>query len=358
MPYFIDRHELCDLTTPESAAQRNLEDLKIQHKFSCRKISYWFDEKQHTAFCLFEAPDKESLRAMHKEAHANVPNQIIEVDLAIVDSFLKKIRCFPNIQELELQVALPTFLACDLGLMRLNVKPLQLKSIRKSYNTSAKEAIKKFDGDVISQIGTFFLIAFQSASTAIKCALKMHKRFYENKTEWEHKHQLKIGVSGGIPDNNVKASIKLAQRLCYLAKDKILLTLEVKNHIDSNGLKAILKEDRVKSLPPDDVDFIGLLLKYMEGNWKNPNLHANNFEEQLNCSKSQIYRKMISLTGQSPNTFIKAYRLTRAAELLCQKRGNVSEIAFDTGFNSASYFTKCFQKEYGLKPSQYISELT
>lgn len=178
MPYFIDRHELCDSITPESAAKHHLEDLKIQHKFNCRKISYWFDDIRKTAFCLFEAPDKECLVKMHKIAHHNVPNQIIEVDKSIIDSFLKQIQRLPNLNKLELPGALPTFLACDLGFNILNRNRSKLKLLRKNYITSVKEAINHFGGNVISQVGTFFLIAFQSGPTAINCALKMHKNMH------------------------------------------------------------------------------------------------------------------------------------------------------------------------------------
>ena len=58
---------------------------------------------------------------------------------------------------------------------------------------------------------------------------------------------------------------------------------------------------------------------------------------------------------KSPNTFLKEYRLNKALGLLNRKKGNVSEIAFEAGFNSLSYFSKCFQKRYKLLPSDYLS---
>ena len=68
-------------------------------------------------------------------------------------------------------------------------------------------------------------------------------------------------------------------------------------------------------------------------------------------------KSMISLTGISPNTFIKDYRLNRALNLFNSKKGNISEIAFETGFSSPSYFTKCFQTKFGLKPSDYLETM-
>lgn len=360
MPYFIDRHELNDSITPEAAAQHHLEDLKIQQQFNCRKISYWYDEISRVAFCLFEAPDKESVVQMHKTAHHNVPNQIIEVNKSIIDSFLKQIQRLPDLDKLEMHGALPTFLACDLTAMRLNRNWQELKQRRKEYINSVNQTVGDFGGNIISQVGSFFLVAFHSGATAISCAIKMHKEFYGTQQVPKGKYQLKIGVSGGIPgekeDGNIKASVRLAKRLCYAAQEKILVTLEVKNLFQSENMKVTIKGDRIKSIPPNDAAFITSLLNYMNGNWKNPNLHVNNLEAHLACSKSQVYRKMVSLFGQSPNIFIKEYRLNRATELLRQKKGNISEVAFETGFNSPSYFTKCFQKEFGLKPSEYLAE--
>ena len=64
---------------------------------------------------------------------------------------------------------------------------------------------------------------------------------------------------------------------------------------------------------------------------------------------------MILLTGKSPNSIIKEYRLKEALILLRKKEGNISEIAFASGFSSPSYFTKCFKKKYGLLPAVYLN---
>ena len=74
-------------------------------------------------------------------------------------------------------------------------------------------------------------------------------------------------------------------------------------------------------------------------------------------SKSQLYRKTIDLTGLSPNILLKEFRLEKAKELLRRKRYSISQITFDTGFTSPSYFTKCFKNKYGLLPMGYVELL-
>ena len=95
-------------------------------------------------------------------------------------------------------------------------------------------------------------------------------------------------------------------------------------------------------------------MDYTESSWSNTNLKVDDFSKPLGHSKSQLYRKMILLIGKSPNTFLKEYRLNEALTLLNKNTSNISEIAFETGFRSPSYFSKCFQKRYGHLPSDYL----
>jgi AraC-like DNA-binding protein len=96
-------------------------------------------------------------------------------------------------------------------------------------------------------------------------------------------------------------------------------------------------------------------MDYADLNWIDINLKVDDFSKPVGCSKSQLYRKITALSGKSPNSFIKEYRLSEALVLLNKNTGNVSEIAFETGFSSPSYFSKCFQKTYGQSPSEYLS---
>lgn len=107
-------------------------------------------------------------------------------------------------------------------------------------------------------------------------------------------------------------------------------------------------------LTQTDEKFLTLLMDYTESNWSNTNLKVDDFSRPLGYSKSQLYRKIVLLTGKSLNTFIKDYRLNEAFALLNKNFGNVSEIAYLTGFTSPSYFSKCFQKKYGHLPSDYL----
>ena len=62
----------------------------------------------------------------------------------------------------------------------------------------------------------------------------------------------------------------------------------------------------------------------------------------------------MSIIGKSPNSFLKEYRLNKALALLDRQVSNISEIAYETGFSSPTYFSKCFYEAYGVLPSKYI----
>jgi AraC-like DNA-binding protein len=66
----------------------------------------------------------------------------------------------------------------------------------------------------------------------------------------------------------------------------------------------------------------------------------------------QIYRKIKALTGKSPSRHIRSVRLTKARNMIKEKQGTISEIAYSVGFSTPQYFTKCFREEFGFPPSE------
>ena len=72
----------------------------------------------------------------------------------------------------------------------------------------------------------------------------------------------------------------------------------------------------------------------------------------VGVSQAQLYRKVMSLTGISPNAFIHELRLRNSLRLVNRDFGNVAQIAFASGFNSPSYFTKSFKKRFQNSPAK------
>jgi len=72
-------------------------------------------------------------------------------------------------------------------------------------------------------------------------------------------------------------------------------------------------------------------------------------------SRTTLYRKILALTGEPPREFIRSYRLKRGAQLLKANFGNVTEVAFEVGFSSTTYFSKCFKEKFHLLPSAFLN---
>jgi signal transduction histidine kinase/AraC-like DNA-binding protein len=79
--------------------------------------------------------------------------------------------------------------------------------------------------------------------------------------------------------------------------------------------------------------------------------------QELGMSRTQVHRKLSALTGNSAGYFIRTYRLETAMEMLRKDTGNISEIAYDVGFSSPSYFTKCFTEHFSMTPRQVRKSL-
>jgi len=102
-----------------------------------------------------------------------------------------------------------------------------------------------------------------------------------------------------------------------------------------------------------DENFLIKALQAVEENMSNTGFGTDEFCMAVNMSRANVHRKLKALTDQSTTEFIRTIRLKRAAQLLLQKSGSVSEIAYETGFNNLSYFTRCFKEVHGALPSEY-----
>ena len=365
MPIYMDRHDVSESVTADAIAQLHQADLKIQDQFGCRGLTYWFDEKRKTAFCLIEAPDAKAIHKMHDQAHGQVPNRVIEVEASIVESFLGRIGDPEKAQNTTLNIindpAFRTIMVISLKRLSLIQKDsVQSKSSLHNYENAVLNILNVYEGTPVKQTENHFLVSFKSVSNAVHAALAIQLLFEDFRNDITNdKIVLKIGLSAGLPVTEKKLifedTIKLTERMCKIIKGEIIVSSEVKELYNSENLNPLREGESIFFLTQADERFLTLLMDYTESTWSDTNLKVVDFSKPVGCSKSQLYRKMIWLTGKSPNGFINEYRLDEALALLNKNTGNVSEIAFETGFSSPSYFSKCFQKRYGLSPSDYLS---
>lgn len=111
-----------------------------------------------------------------------------------------------------------------------------------------------------------------------------------------------------------------------------------------------------KNISPLDAKFMDRLDQNIEENLNDSNLNADLLSKLMGFSYSHLYRKIKALTGQNVSEYIRTYRLIKAAEMLEKQEGNVADIAYRVGFNSPSYFSTMFKKQFGLTPHNYGKE--
>ena len=94
-------------------------------------------------------------------------------------------------------------------------------------------------------------------------------------------------------------------------------------------------------------------IKYVEANIGRCDLSVEELSRGLGMSRVHLYKKLLQITGKTPIEFIRVIRLKRAAQMLRESQQNVSEIAYQLGFNNPKYFSKYFKDEFGVLPSVY-----
>ncbi|RAJ10384.1 tetratricopeptide repeat protein [Arenibacter echinorum] len=136
------------------------------------------------------------------------------------------------------------------------------------------------------------------------------------------------------------------------------LLLKVDNLISSRE-KLREKYKREAVLKPSDIAvnsvdeaFLERIIKVVEANMGDELFGVEPLALAIGMSRSQLHRKLKALLGQAPTQFIRTFRLQRAHDLLKQNAATASEIAYQVGFSSPSYFSKCFHEQFGHTPSE------
>jgi AraC-like DNA-binding protein len=246
--------------------------------------------------------------------------------------------------------------------VKLKHKTLRAKDINtvkaaiRSYSVSISNLASQYNGRIVEQAVSRFLISFISVTDAIQCGIKIQESYHSVIIP---DLEFKIGISAGIPvsekDSIFEDTIKTSDYLSDIAKSDFSITAKVNDLFEGeNQNKPLHEKNGITVLNSQNEEFLMQLMEYTERIWSHTSTTVNDFQENLGYSKSKLYRTMMNLIGKSPNTFLKEYRLNEALKLLEEQNCNISEVAYQTGFSSPAYFSKCFHKKYGILPSTFV----
>ncbi len=110
-----------------------------------------------------------------------------------------------------------------------------------------------------------------------------------------------------------------------------------------------------EALPGDG--FLAKLLGVMDKQLDNNTLTVDELVEEMGMGRTVFFNKLKSMTGMSPVEFIREMRIKRAAQLLEDRKYNITEVTYMVGMNDSRYFSKCFKNTYGITPSEYRRQL-
>jgi len=235
MPVFMDRHYI-EGATRHAVADAHQKDLALQDKYDVKFLTYWFDEIRSTAFCLIEAPNRETIERAHNEAHGSVPNEVLEVDPAVVDAFLGRIKDPPSVspgnsEAIPVDTGFRAIMFTDLKDSTLmttlygDAKALHLLHV---HNALTRNSLNAYRGREVKHTGDGIMASFALVPDALECAIAIQKAFAAyNQDHPETPLYLRIGLSAGEPIEEhgdlFGKAVQLAARLCALAEPARIL---------------------------------------------------------------------------------------------------------------------------------------
>jgi class 3 adenylate cyclase len=257
MPIFMDRHDMRDMTA-ENIAEAHRKDLEIQDKYGVKYMTYWFDADRGAGFCLVDAPDAATAAHVHREAHGDIPSDIIPVDLAAVEAFLGRIgdpqlnaRSTAPAMDTGLRAVLVTDIVGSTELTTRLGDAAALELVR-VHDALVRRALAAHDGREVKHTGDGIMAAFEDVANAVRSAAEIQRRFSLYNAEACESLRVRIGIHAGEPVANHNdlfgATVQLAFRLCSEAEaDGIMVSGIVRELADEEASRFVaLGEQRLK----------------------------------------------------------------------------------------------------------------
>jgi len=131
--------------------------------------------------------------------------------------------------------------------------------------------------------------------------------------------------------------------------------IDLRRHLQSKIQNQMLLQPDEINVSSMDRKFIDDLKEVIEKNLSDSDFKVEALSEKMYMDRTTLFRKIKALTGVTPQLFIRSYRLQRAAQLLQQQAGTVSQVASSVGFDNPGYFAKCFKEKYNMHPSSFMA---
>lgn len=365
MPLYMDFHKIENVTV-EDVKAAHIADVAIQEKYGVRYHQFWVNQEAGAVFCLVEGPNAETCELVHKMAHGNIACALTKVETGFYEKMMgtghKIDHGHVRRQDGTIDTGYRTILLASVTGITKATNSKQLPELQqpnwareivfKNINVFKGRELKWERDD--SMIGVF-----DDTAKAIACALQIQQQLL-NEKEKTPGIIFRSGISAAQPvtagGDFFQQAIKLAHRLCMIALPNRILTSSLVSKRCTN--EQLLKDSSsIRSLSIKEEEFISNLINVAEKRLCDEHFDLNALCSEVSVSRPQLYRKVMSLTGLSPNDFVRDLRMSKAIAMLKQQKLNIAEIAYGTGFGSPSYFSKCFAEKFGCTPSAFLKSV-
>ncbi len=143
-----------------------------------------------------------------------------------------------------------------------------------------------------------------------------------------------------------------------ILQTKVENILSVRQSLKQKYSGEMFLQPRNVVLSSPDERFLQKAIQVVENNISDPDLDIDRFASEIGASRMQLYRKLHAMTEMTVKEFVRDIRLKRAAQLLIQKKMNISEVAYAVGFKDLSHFRKSFKQEFNMSASEYMEKHT
>jgi AraC-like DNA-binding protein len=359
MAIYMDLHIVPGVNAKDVADAHSM-DVLMEKEHSCKCLTYWIDELRGYVFCLIDAPDKESVIELHTRAHGLVPNKIIEVEPSLVHAFLGRITDPENayvtdgglmiLDDTSYRVVMHLQTE-DFVLLEEKLGSVKASELMQSFKSMARGEILRKNGREVSTEGNEVVASFVEGEKAFAAAVSI-----SGGLTGESALDLRIGLHAGEPvmqsDRLFGDTVQMLQRLNTFGRGKpLVMTQSIRELLGDDAVLA--QKSALDILSPRDESFVASLFDAIETGFSEEDFDMDACCRRIAVSESQLYRNTTRIFSLSPNNLLRGYRLLRAKDMLRTTDLSVSQVGFDTGFSSSSYFTKCFKSQYGLLPLAY-----
>ncbi len=352
MPIFIDYHQLPEGLTIRDVREAHKSDLEKQEKYGVKFLQYWVNEKASTVFCLIEGPNKQACVDCHLESHGNTPCNIQEVETGIVELMMGG-----DLPVDQHHMTLGANGQADSSLRIIMVAQCR-DALKMDSSASTKDilipTVRASAGRPVELTAGGALVAvFDAVVAAFECIGQINQKLVDLSSEGGDRTRFALycGQPLTYQGGFFEQAIYRATVLHQIAESGQLVISNSLRYL-MNPQLARSTNSKLKLLSELDEKFIVELFQLVEHNLDSSQLDIFFLTRHLGISRTQLYRRITRLTGETPNQLIRSIRMKKALNLIRNRAGNITYISQEVGYSNPSYFSRVFRETFGVAPSE------